>query len=201
MPRRKKLDQPELFRNQVWYIAWYTVVDGVRIRMRKSEWGGVELNAISDLKEREEAAQEMLHQIRLEICPPAITPGDKVFLEALQLALAIKRSLKWRTNKGYEENVRWLSDYFHTQGWQYIKCKDVTFEHIQTYFDHMVLKRRIANSTHNSRKNNLRALTTVLVKRGYLKENLFAKLEQKPEGDPIRRPLTEDEKEAVMGKR
>lgn len=198
MPTKKKLDYPELSRKQVWQISWYTIKEGKRVRIRKSEWDGVELNSITDLKERETAAQEMLQKIRADVCPPAVSPEHEEFLKALNLALAIKRSPKWRTNKGYSENVRWLSNYFHKKGWQYLKCKDVTFEHIQAYFDYMVLEKKIANTTHNSRKNNLRALATALVDRNYIKENFFSKLEQKPEGDPIRRPLTEDEKALVM---
>lgn len=198
MSAKKKVLVPELYRGLDWFVAWYVEENGKRRRVRKRAWNGVDLNAITDLTEREAAAQNMLHEIRLEICPPAITPGDEYFLEALQLALAIKHSPKWRTNKGYAENVRWLSEYFHKQGWQYLKCKDVTFYHIQAYFDFLILKKKIANSTHNSRKNNLRALTTVLVQRKYLTENFFAKLDEKPVGDPVRRPLTEDEKKVVL---
>ena len=93
---------------------------------------------------------------------------------------------------------KFLSNYFHKQGWQYIKCKNLTFEHIQAYFDIIVMKKEIANSTHNSRKNNLRALTSALVKRNFLKENFFSQLDEKPAGDPVRRPLTEDEKAVVL---
>lgn len=198
MPSRKKNNLPELKRGIVWYIEYYIEEDGKRKRVRKKKLDGVELNSIPDLTKRERAAQDMLHKIHLQVCPPAITAGDTYFLEALQLALAIKRSPKWRTNKGYTENVRWLSNYFTSQGWQYLKCKDLSLEHIQTYFDFMVLKKGIANSTHNSRKNNLRALATALVKRGYLEENYFSQIEEKRVGDPVRRPLTQDEKVIVL---
>lgn len=198
MPAKKKLNSPQIHRGQTWKIEYYTEVDGERIRHRIKELDGIGLNGIHDLEEREKAAQEMLHKIKLQVCPLPASPVDETFLESLKLALAIKRSPKWRTNKGYSENVRWLSEYFHTQGWQYLKCREITFEHIQAYFDFMVLKKNIANSTHNSRKNNLRALTTALVQRGYLTENYFSKIEEKQVGDPVRRPLTSDEKAIVL---
>lgn len=198
MPVRKKIDYPELFdKGKSWYIQWYSIVDGEKKRIRKSRWEGIDLNSFSDPEEKKRAAAEMLHLIKMKVCPPPPVPSEELFLEALQLALAIKRSPRWRTNKGYAENVRWLSEFFQKKGWQYLKCKDLSFEYIQAYFDHMVLKLRIANSTHNSRKNNLRALTTVLVKRGYLKENFFSMIEEKRVSDPIRRPLTHSEKEVI----
>jgi integrase len=78
-----------------------------------------------------------------------------------------------------------------------LRCNQVTQAHIQAYFDHCVVKLKVANSTHNTRKNNLRSLFSELVTRGYFPFNYVSKVPERPAGDPLRRPLSPEEKAIV----
>lgn len=184
--------------NPTWYIEYYIELNGVRKRVRRSkDANGRELNGIFDLKEREAVAKEMMREVRAKISPTAVTPDTTPFLEALQTAVALRASTKAKTNKSFTEVARWVSEYFHKRGWHHLKCIQVKYEHVQAYFDYCVVTLKVRGTTHNTRKNNLRSLFSALVKRGYFPENYVSKVEERPESDPIRRPLSEDEKKIV----
>lgn len=194
---RQRLLQPVLKRGQIWQIEWYFESKGKRNRIRKSRFNGVDLNAIADLREREEAAQAILKELKARLCPPELMPEHEEFLVALQIAVELKRSTKRATNKTFSESVRWMSEYFTSRKWQYLRCNQVTFDHIQTYFDYIIVKRKVANTTHNTRKNNLRSLFSELVKRKYFPANYISMVKDRPAADTIRRPLSQDEKQIV----
>jgi integrase len=198
MPSRNKLYEPKIKRGTAWYIEWYIEIGGEikRVRRRTTE-SGVELNTITDLKEREQVALAMLKQLRLRLKPPVAALDQTSFLEALQVAVELKHSNKEKTNKTFRETARWVDEYFHERGWQYIRCDAVELGHLQAYFDHLIIKKKVRNSTHNTRKNNLRSLLTELVQRGYLKENIVKQIPDRVEGDPLRRPLAERERLVV----
>jgi len=200
MSSKTKLLNPVIRRGRVWKIEYYLETNGQRRRVRRSQDAqGRELNSITDLQEREAAAAEMLRDIRSKIIPRSSTPGATLFVEALRAAVDLKRSDKWRTNKTFSENARWLIEFFEWKGWGSLPCALVTFEHVQEYFDHLLLKkRRVTNSTYNSRRNNLRSLFTVLEKRHYIPENFIKQIPPRPKSDPIRRPLAPHEVEVIV---
>lgn len=197
MPGRRPLNEPAIKRGKTWVIVYYIEVQGKRKRVRVSARNGVELNAIFHLEERERAAVAMAAEIRSMIAPPALVPAETYFSDALRTAVELKRSSKEATNKAFGEVTRWLIDFFQKQGWQYLKCSQVKPEHIQAYFDHIIVVGKVRNSTHNTRKNNLRALFSEIVKRGYLPENFVSRVKDRPKVDPIRRSLTDVEKKAL----
>lgn len=200
MPSKSKLLNPVIRRGRVWKIEYYLEVNGQHKRIRRSrDDQGRDLNAIPDLQEREAAASELLRAIRAKVVPRDSEPGAVAFVEALAVAVDLKRSDKWKTNKSFSENARWLSEFFQSKGWGSMPCALVTFEHVQAYFDHLLLKkRRVSNSTYNSRRNNLRALFSELVARHYLPANFVKDIKPKPKTDPIRRPLTNYEVEVIV---
>jgi integrase len=197
MGKTQPILKPVIKRGDSWYIEWYFEHGGQRRRIRKSRHNGIDLNSIARPDEREAAAQLMLKELKARLCPPALEPEHEEFLPALQTALELKRSAKWKTNKSFAEVVRWVGEYFTLRGWQYLRCNQVTPEHIQCYFDHIIVKLKVANSTHNTRKNNLRSIFTELVKRHYFPSNYVAMVKDRKAADPIRRPLSEDEKKIV----
>lgn len=135
--------------------------------------------------------------LKTRLNPVVLDPEHESFLTALQIAMDLKRSAKRSTNKSFTEVVRWISEFFTAKGWQHIRCNQVTQGHIQAYFDHCIVKLKVANSTHNTRKNNLRSLFTELVTRKYFPTNYVSKVPERPVGDPVRRPLSPDEKVLV----
>lgn len=195
--RPSQLLSPELKRGTTWHIEWYFERDGKRLRIRKSRFEKIDLNAIADLREREVVAQRLLADLKARLLPPVEQPAHTPFLVALQIAVELKRSNKWKTNKSLKEVTRWVSEFFESKGWQHLRCNQVEQRHIQDYFDYIIVKRRVANTTHNSRKNNLRALMTELVKRAYIPTNFASQVPERPEADPIRRPLSQQEKEVL----
>lgn len=199
MLSRKKLYEPTIKRGAAWYIEWYIEVGGeVKRVRRRTNAAGVELNTITDLKEREQVALAMLKDLRLRLKPPVAALDQTCFLEALQVAVQLKHSNKEKTNKTFRETARWLDEYFHERGWQYLRCAGVELQHFQAYFDHLIVQKKVRNSTHNTRKNNLRSLISELVQRGYMKENLVKQIPDRVEGDPLRRPLARHEKEVLQ---
>lgn len=200
MPSKSKLLNPVIRRGRVWKIEYYLDVNGQTKRVRKSrDDRGRDLNSISDLREREAAAAELLRAIRAKVVPRDSEPGAVAFVEALAIAVDLKRSDKWKTNKSFSENARWLTEFFQSKGWGSLPCALVTFEHIQAYFDHLLLKRRrVTNSTYNSRRNNLRALFSELVARHYLPANFVKEIKPRPKTDPVRRPLTDQEAAVIV---
>lgn len=200
MPSKSKLLNPVIRRGRVWKIEYYLDVNGQTKRVRKSrDDRGRDLNSISDLREREAAAAELLRAIRAKVVPRDSEPGAVAFVEALAIAVDLKRSDKWKTNKSFAENARWLTEFFQSKGWGSMPCALVTFEHIQAYFDHLLLKRRrVTNSTYNSRRNNLRAIFSELVARHYLPANFVKEIKPRPKTDPVRRPLTDQEAAVIV---
>jgi len=102
MSSKTKLLNPVIRRGRVWQIEYYLEINGQRKRVRRSQDAqGRELNSITDLQEREAAAAEMLRQIRANITPRGSTPGATLFVDALKIAVDLKQSDKWRTNKTF----------------------------------------------------------------------------------------------------
>lgn len=197
MRKRQPILSPTIHRGASWHIEWYFEHNGTRQRIRKSSHNGIDLNSIADLRERETAAAAMLSDIKARLCPPVLAPEHENFGAALLIAVELKRSSKWKTNKSFSEVTRWVTEFFAEKGWQHMRCNQVTQQHIQAYFDHCIVRLKVANSTHNTRKNNLRALFTELVKRGYFPENYVSKVPERVACDPIRRPLSQQEKEVI----
>jgi integrase len=197
MGKAQPLLQPSIVRGKSWHIEWYFENQGQRIRIRKSRFNNVDLNAIANPEEREQAALAMLQEFRARLCPPVLEPDQEIFFRALDISLQLKRSEKTTTNKSYAEVVRWLQQYFTARGWQYLRCNQVTPDHIQEYFDSLIVDRRVKNSTYNTRKNNLRAVFTALVKRKCFPTNYVSMVPNRKAADPIRRPLSEREKKIV----
>jgi integrase len=199
MPATRPLYNPILKKGTTWCIEYYIELQGVRKRIRRSkDEQGRELNSIIDINEREAAAQQMLATIRAKITQPEISPEQTEFIGALAIAVELKRSNKFKTNKTFAETARWVSEFFIARGWQNIRCAAVTVDHIQAYFDHCLIKRKIRNTTYNTRKNNLRALLTELVKRKYIPVNFATQISNRPAADPIRRSLSDHEYQVIM---
>jgi len=198
MPAKKDLFQPVIKKGVAWYIEYYIDVKGKRKRVRRSRNSdGTDLNTITDLAEREMLAKQMVKDIYVNLSPPVSRPDQTKFLEALQLAVELKHSNKAKTNKTFAETARWLGEFFQTRGWQNLRCGQLEFEHIQAYFDYAIVKLKIRNSTHNTRKNNLRSLFSELVQRGYLEENFVKRIQDRPVADPMRRPFSQKEQQVV----
>lgn len=198
MPARREVLQPEISRGVRWFVTWWVEQDGVYRRIRRSRtYDGINLNSITDLQERENAARQLAKDVRLRLCPPARTPDQVPFLEALQIAVQLKHSNKAKTNKTFGEVARWMADFFTLQGWQHIRCGHLELSHVQAYFDYCIVVQKVRNTTHNTRKNNLRSLFSELVQRGYLRENFVKQVQDRVEGDPLRRPFSEKERKVV----
>jgi integrase len=198
MSKRTELYVPQIKRGLVWCVEYYIEVQGQRKRIRRSRThDGTELNTITDLAEREIVAAKMAKDIHLNLCPPVERPEQTRFVEALQTAVALKASNKAKTNKSFAEVARWLTEFFVLRGWQSLRCGHIEFAHIQAYFDYIIIKLKVRNSTHNTRKNNLRSLFSELVQRGYLQENFVKRIADRPAADPLRRPFSEAEKAVV----
>jgi len=198
MPAKTELFQPVIKKGVAWYIEYYIDVQGKRTRVRRRTTAdGVELNSITDLVERDQVARQMVKDIRLNLCPPARSPEQTIFLDALQLAVDLKHSNKAKTNKSFGEVARWFGEYFRFRGWEMLRCGHLELEHVQAYFDYIIVSLKVRNSTHNTRKNNLRSLFSELVQRGYLKENFVKRIAERPEADPLRRPFSESERKVV----
>ncbi|MEZ4941937.1 MAG: site-specific integrase [Saprospiraceae bacterium] len=198
MPTKKDLFQPVIKKGVTWYIEYYIDVKGTRKRVRRSRTSdGADLNTITDLTEREMVAKQMVKEIYINLCPPVSSPTQTRFLEALQLAVELKHSNKAKTNKTFAETTRWLGEFFESRGWQNLRCGQLEFEHIQAYFDYTIIKLKIRNSTHNTRKNNLRSLFSELVQRGYLEENFVKRIQDRPVADPLRRPFSQKEQQVL----
>ncbi len=189
---------PQLNRGKSWSIEWYFLdPSGSRKRIRKSRFDGIDLNAIADLGEREVVATRLLAELKTRLLPAALDVKHTPFLAALDEAVALKRSNKRATNKSFGEVARWVGEFFQAKHWQHLRCNQVDASHFQAYFDYMIVQRRVRNSTHNTRKNNLRSLVGELVRRGYFPENFVSKIPDRPAADPIRRPLSESEFQIV----
>lgn len=194
MPRREQ-GSPIIRKGKTWYVEWYfTTPDGTKNRIRRSKTDtGVELNSIANIRERTAAAEKLLQQIKMKLAPVMDDPTHEPVAAALDIAVGLKRSDKEKTMKTFRETARWFCEFLDLKGWGSIRCFQLTQEMVQAYFDYIIVKRRVANSTHNTRKNNLRSLFSELVKRKYIPENYVKAIVDRPEGAPIRRPMSERE--------
>jgi integrase len=198
MPKSALLYAPKLVKGATWYVEYYIELQGKRKRIRKSQdQQGRELNAIEDLAERERMAERMCQELRALITPLSQRKEDMPFVEALDLAVELKRSDSEATNKTFTETARWVKEYFVDRGWRYLRCSQLTFDHVQDYFDHCIVKRRVSNTTYNTRKNNLRSLVSELKERGYVPENFVKRVKNRPKTETRRRPMSEEEKQIV----
>jgi len=200
MPKRQPDSSPQIKKGNTWYIEWYfTTPDGKRSRIRKSVTDtGIELNSIPDLNVREIEAQKMLNALRTRLRPVSVDPDQELFCTALDIAVGLKRSDKEKTMKTFRETARWFKEFFQEKGWGGVRCSQVTAEMVQAYFDHIIVVKKVANTTHNTRKNNLRSLFTELVTRKYLPENFVKLVPERVAGAPKRRPMSPAEFEAYM---
>lgn len=202
MRQRNPLYSPVLNRKgTAWFIEYYIELKpGQRKRVRRrKDSNGVDLNSIVDLAEREVVARRMIAEMSRKVKPADSAPSERTFVQALAEAVDLKHSEKWRTNKSFSENARWMTEFFESKGWGGLRCSMLEMSHVQAYFDHLLLKKkRVANSTYNSRRNNLRALFSELVDREYIPENFIKKIKPRPKTDPIRRPLSEQEVQILV---
>jgi integrase len=200
MPANVTTYNPILKRGERWYIEYYIELNGTRKRIRRSTAeDGRDLNQITSEAERIALAESMIRSIKEKITPVEMNPTATLFTQALELAVELKRSNKFRTNKTFSETARWITEYFQRKGWSTLRCSDVSVQHIQSYFDYCITKLKVRNSTYNTRKNNLRSLMGELVQRSYFTENYVSKIKNRPAADPIRRSLSESEYSTIMG--
>lgn len=189
---------PVLKEGATWYVEWYATIGDTRTRVRRSTLAdGTEINAIPDPITRRAEAEKLLEQLRRTLTPPDANPEQMPFVAALQMAVELKRSAKAKTNKTFTETARWFGEYLASKGWGGLRCCEIKFDHVQAWFDHQIVKLKIANSTHHTRKNNLRSLFSELVKRGHLPRNYVAEIAERPKVDPVRRPMSKRE-EAII---
>ena len=190
---------PVLKKGLTWCVVYYVGVGAERKRVRRSRTNaGIDLNSIADLAERERVGQELLEQIRKQVEPPETRREQTPFVEALPVAVGLKSSTKEKSQATYQQVADWVIKFWELKGWKRMRCDEVTFDHVQAYFDYLILDRKLGNTTHNTRKGVLRSLVSELVARGYLKENLVAKVKSRPRQDPTRRPFTDAEKMVVL---
>lgn len=198
MPARVPDFSPVLKEGKTWCVEWYATIGDKRTRVRRSQTAdGTELNAIADIPTRRAEAERLIEHLRRTLTPPDASPLQMPFAAALQMAVDLKRSAKDKTNKTFGETARWLLEFMASKGWGGLRCCELRFDHVQAWFDHQILVLKIANSTHHTRKNNLRSLFSELVKRGHLPENYAAQVAERPQGDPRRRPMSKRE-EAII---
>lgn len=199
MPAQKPLYTPELKEGATWLVEWYAESGGKRTRIRHSTtYAGVELNSIPDLKERRRIALEFLAEAKKRLKPGKLEPQHTRFVEALATAVELKASPKASTMRTYGSVAKFVVDFFKGKGWEFLSCEQVTLLHVQAYFDHLVLVRKVGNTTHNNHKNALRALLTELVQRAYFASNLASQIRYRVQQDTTRRPMSEHEEEAVV---
>jgi integrase len=198
MPARVPDFSPVLKEGKTWCVEWYATIGDKRTRIRRSQTAdGTELNAIADIPTRRAEAERLIEHLRRTLTPPDASPVQMPFAAAMQMAVDLKRSAKAKTNKTFGETARWLLEFMASKGWGSLRCCELRFDHVQAWFDHQILVLKIANSTHHTRKNNLRSLFSELVKRGHLPENYAAQVAERPQGDPRRRPMSKRE-EAII---
>ena len=199
MPKQVTAFSPSLKKGSRWYIEYYIEFDGKRKRIRRSMANdGRDLNSIADIAERQALADVMLLELRNKVMPADVNPGATLFTEALEMAVELKRSSKFRTNKTFTETARWFSEFMARKGWLKLRCSDMNVMHFQAYFDYIITKLKVRNSTFNTRKNNLRSLVGELVQREYLPANFVSQIKNRPAADPIRRSLSELEYRVIM---
>ena len=200
MPVRKHHGgKPQLKEGVTWYVEWWAEVGGKRSRVRKSRTDeGIDLNAIADLNERRRVALEWISRIEKRLVMPGKEPWHSLVVNAMMEAVQLKASPKANTMRSYRCNAQWFCDFLREMGWGALTCAEMTLQHVQAYFDYLILRKKVSNTTHNTRKSHLRALFTELVQRQYLAENLVSKVKYRPEQDTIRRPLSEAEEHVIM---
>lgn len=201
MAQQKEFFSPLLRKNPsgTWYIEYYIDLGGVVKRVRLTKSGdGVGINTIKNLKEREAFAKKVLEEYRRKVCRPESAPARTLVREAMDFAVGLKASLKKESNLTYQSHARWFNEYLESRGLSTLRCFELTQSLVQDYFDHMLVKRKVSNTTYNTRKNHLRGLFAELVKRGYFEVNYAASISSRPKGEVKRRAVYASEKEAIF---
>jgi integrase len=198
MSAKKELYSPELKEGTVWIIRYYIEVAGSRklVRLSKTD-NNIEINSIKNLEERRKVCKEYLERLRIKISPISNLPKDIFLSSALQIAVELKRSSKPKTNKTNQDTARWFGNFINEK-YGNIRCRELTFEHVQMYFDYIILDRKVSNRTHFSRKQNLGGLFSELQRRGYINENFASQIKNRPKEDTVRRPLSVKEEEILV---
>lgn len=199
-----------------WYISFYCE-DDLDGDARKKFRPTFNLNRITNLKEREERAAELVAKLRVwidagkpiskfnerkvrvaaevhEDFPLLRTPVH----EAINHIISLKQSLRKDSARSYKSVGKLFLEFLDRKKWGSMAVGDLTKMHARGYLDDCVITRKLGPTSWNNQMGFMRTICNDLVERGYLEHNPFEGIKKKKELPKQRRPFTLEEARVVL---
>lgn len=187
---------------QGWYVVYYHEVAGQWVRERKT----FNLNRVKDKRRRMEMAQEIIEALQdnltgrregVEQGPESVLFSTPV-IEAVDFAAKLKMQSPKKDSRKVFKSVRdMLARFIEKKKWTKMAVAEFRVRHAQAFLDDCLI-RGISNTTFNNYRNFCVTLFNILIKREYLKDNPFSKIEIREEEEKGRRPFTKEERAVVL---
>ncbi len=157
-------------KNKSWYVEYYAYCP----KAKKLKNVRIKLNHIKNKKERNKYALYLVEKINRELYngfnPFIKTTNRKKFSEVIDEFFVYQRKrlkegiIRQNTYKDYRSNIntfcKWLNEDIYVQ--------DFNRKLITRFLDYVFIEKDLTAQTHNNYLNNLRALSSFLVYKGYL---------------------------------
>lgn len=190
--------------NYRWYISFYQVhPDSGQSILHRETWN---LNRIKDLQERSRMARRIIRQLNDELLPAGY-PYQREYKrlehgislrEGIMTALDIKLQLpRKNTHKTYRSIARITLSWCESMNIDLMRLEDFGTREAFLMMDWVAHEKKVRERTYNNYLLSLKALWNELIKREYIQNNPWTKVERKREKKKLRRPLTDEEKNVL----
>lgn len=199
-----------------WYISFYAC-DDLDADRRKKFRPTFNINRMTNLKEREVRAQELVLKLRawLEAGKPiskfderkvrldASIDEDMPLLrtpvkEAINHIVELKGSLRADSLRSYKSVAKLFLEYLHKKNQGGMEVGDIGKQHARGYLDDCIISRKLSPTSWNNQISFMRTIFNDLKERGYVRENPFTEIKKKKELPKHRRIFTLEEARIVM---
>ena len=202
-----------------WYVSFYAPDDlnkGARKHFRPT----FNLNKITNLKERETRALELIAKIKiwLEAGKP-ISQFDELKVkfttalheeetgllhtpirEALNHILAIKKELRPDSYRSFDSISNLFYHFMEKKKWHRLQIGEVSKIHARAYLDDCLITRKLAPVSWNNQVTVLRTIFNDMKVRGFVLENPLDGIKKKKKLPKIRRNFTQEEARIVLAR-
>lgn len=185
---------------QGWYVLFYHQVGTLWIRERKT----FNLNRIADKRRRIERAREIIEQIESGLSSKGSVAGEFNVLAQTNVVEAIRFSVeiicqspRKETKKSFRMIEKMLIEFIERKRWQGITITEFDTKCARAFMDEAI-RRGVSNTTYNNYRGFATIVFNRLIRRDYIRQNPFQKIEKMEREEKQRRAFTPAERAIVL---
>lgn len=202
-----------------WYVSFYAP-DDLNKNARKHFRPTFNLNKITNLREREQRALELIAKIKIWLdAGKPISQFDEMKVkfsaalqeeatsllhtpirEALNHILAIKKELRADSYRSFDSISNLFYQFLEKKKWHRLQVGEVSKVHVRAYLDDCLITRKLAPVSWNNQVTVLRVIFNDMKERGFVLENPLDGIKKKKKLPKTRRNFTQEEARIVLAR-